>query len=282
MSNVEITNITSMFVEREQYDTQTQESDRHEKCEQRRKIKLAMLMQQLEFLFYALVVLCYTLDGKNLIFILRAVSEVQFSQPKQIQPDRPLRFFALASFAIFTWNHPIAIVAFLVGLDVCSCLVQLLLVLISFTQSHSIPISDHTTATHSYNPSIASSDHDDDIEANQTPSKRNAVNQPLDLRNIKEDTSSESVKALLFSTDPPTSDNTSATVSLSATPTSTPRPSRALESVQARAIPTGSRETTDGSHHLPEGQDQSHVTHSPQQSFIATSLPSRTVIIPIV
>jgi len=67
-NHVNITNITSMVVERDpSYDVQSHESLRWEKAQLRRKIKLVMLMQQLEFLFYALVVLSYTLDGKNLI-----------------------------------------------------------------------------------------------------------------------------------------------------------------------------------------------------------------------
>ncbi|KAA1100854.1 hypothetical protein PGTUg99_030970 [Puccinia graminis f. sp. tritici] len=343
--NVNITNITSMFDEREQSDDESQESERCQRAEQRRKIKLAMLMQQLEFLFYALVVLCYTLDGKNLIFILRTVSEVQFSQPKQIQPDRPLRFFALASFAIcfcalsshlsllsssnydpsgilvdfigqFTWNHPLAIIAFLVGLDVFSCLVQLLLVLISFTQSHSIPISADPTAAHHYESSTISPDHQDleDLEANQPPSKPSGTDPLLDLRNSVEERSDESnetsrrgqsrvtneasdfqqdlflfdltvsqVKSLLFSTNPPTSNRPSTTASLTASPTSTPRPSRPLVSAQVPIVSTGNTETTEGGNHqIPENRDQANLSSSAEPVFVPPHLPSRNVVIPIV
>ncbi|PLW53032.1 hypothetical protein PCANC_10749 [Puccinia coronata f. sp. avenae] len=353
MNNVSITNVTSMFVERDPSDSeQAQELARAERSEQRRKIKLAMLMQQLEFLFYALVVLCYTLDGKNLIFILRTVSEVQFSQPKQIQPDRPLRFFALASFAIcfcalfshlslisssnynpsgilvdfvgqFTWKYPFAIVVFLLGLDVCSCLVQLLLVLISFTQSHSISISAHPTDTvHSQRTSIICPD-PDDIEANQTSSKTSDLDAPLNGRDsepelphessqpgcvssrsgvVRQDSSDfqeedsflfdltiSQVKALLFSTDTPTSPSPSTAASSSATPTSTPRPSRAADSVHPTipVVPTNNnRNSSTDNHHPPALQSRdSSTASSPTSShstFVVTTLPSRTVVIPIV
>jgi len=224
-NHVNITNITSMVVERDpSYDVQSHESLRWEKAQLRRKIKLVMLMQQLEFLFYALVVLSYTLDGKNLIFILRTVSEVQFSQPKQIQPDRPLRFFALASMAIcfcaltshlslisssashhpsgilvdfvgqFTCNHPLVLVVFLVALDLCSCLVQLLLVLISFTQSHSISISVNTTNTPTHNStSLPRPDHED-VDATPTISKTSESDQGL--RDLRDSEAGEAGRAM--------------------------------------------------------------------------------------
>lgn len=337
-----------MVVEPEpSYDLQSHETLSWEKAQQRRKIKLVMLMQQLEFLFYALVVLSYTLDGKNLIFILRTVSEVQFSQPKQIQPDRPLRFFALASLAIcfcaltshlslisssanhnpsgilvdfvgqFTCNHPLVLVVFLVALDLSSCLVQLLLVLISFTQSHSISILVNTTNTPTHNStSLTSPDHEN-MEATPTLSKTSESEQGLmDLRESEaaeagramgsRDRSEEMnleqdiylfdlpiwhVKALLFCADPPTthSRRSTSTTSMNPTTTSTPSPSSLAEAAHLPSSPTSSltlhnRTPTENLHAPPENPHQQNPPLSSQnQAFIlSSSLPPRTVVIPIV
>ncbi|MBW0460760.1 hypothetical protein O181_000475 [Austropuccinia psidii MF-1] len=153
-------------------DNETKTDSGINKTERERKIKLTMFMHQLDFFFYLLTVLAYILDGRTLIFILRTMSQIQFSHPKHIHPDRPLRFFTLASFAISfcaalshlsifysnhsfinphgilvdfigqsTWNHKLTTIGFLIGLDTLSCSIQLLLVLLSFTCAHSIPIS---------------------------------------------------------------------------------------------------------------------------------------------
>ncbi|KAI8447635.1 hypothetical protein BY996DRAFT_4448797 [Phakopsora pachyrhizi] len=129
--------------------------------EKQRRMKLTMLIQQLDYFFYILTVVGYYLDGKTLL-------QIQFCQPNQIQPGRPLRFFTLASLLITSCssilhltillssnndnkliiNHGIVIdfigqvtVIFLLVLDSIGCLTQLLLVLISFCDSNSIPLS---------------------------------------------------------------------------------------------------------------------------------------------
>ncbi|CAH7672229.1 expressed protein [Phakopsora pachyrhizi] len=143
--------------------------------EKQRRMKLTMLIQQLDYFFYILTVVGYYLDGKTLLLLLKSISEIQFCQPNQIQPGRPLRFFTLASLLITSCssilhltillssnndnkliiNHGIVIdfigqvqlhsrlvtVIFLLVLDSIGCLTQLLLVLISFCDSNSIPLS---------------------------------------------------------------------------------------------------------------------------------------------
>ncbi|KAG0143242.1 hypothetical protein CROQUDRAFT_661482 [Cronartium quercuum f. sp. fusiforme G11] len=131
------------------------------------KAMILNLIYHLEQSFYATCYLSYLLDGMTVIFLVRTLSEVQFSQPKQIQPDRSLRFFTILSLTIsistflhhlfvpsnpsgvfldfigssqsHRWSQGLRTLA-LVVFDFLSCSLQLLHVLLTFTQSHQIPL----------------------------------------------------------------------------------------------------------------------------------------------